>query len=60
MRDCCCTERPLPVAADTQNGTLGQTGLHTYSAEAASYAEATISIRCAQVSSLFRINIYET
>lgn len=50
MRDGGRAQRPLPVAADAQNGALGQTGLHTYSTQAARHAEAAVSFRCSQVS----------
>lgn len=42
MRHRCRPQRPLPLAADPQNGTVGEKSLHTHSAETFGHAEAPI------------------
>lgn len=52
MRDRSCAERALPVTANAQNVTVGETGLHPHSAALAGDATAAVHVRNKQVSRL--------
>ena len=43
-------ERALPLAADAQDGAVGEEGLHPHPAEAAHHEEAAVPARQAHVS----------
>lgn len=52
MRDSGCTERALPVAADTPHGAMGEARLHTHPAAIALHETTTVQIRHEQVTGI--------